>query len=75
VSTAEIVILVALPVLLLATGLVLNRLIAATAAAIAGMLDLVYGIVALAVALIGFAVRIRRIVARLIVTPLIGARR
>jgi len=72
VTTAEKVILILLVVLLPATGLVLNRLIGAVAAAIASMLDLVYGLVGLVMALVGFAVRIRRIVLRLIVTPVFG---
>jgi hypothetical protein len=72
VTAAEKVVLGLLALSLVATVLVLDRLIGAVAAAIASVLDLIYALVALAVALIGFAARIRRIVLRLIVTPVIG---
>jgi hypothetical protein len=75
VSAAEIAVLAVGLLLLLAMVLVLDRVIKRVAAAIASVLDLIRDLVSLALGLVGFAVRIRRIVFRLIVTPLIGPSR
>lgn len=60
---------------LLLTAVAVNRLIAAVAAAIAGMLDLVYAIADLARTLIAFSLRVRRLLLRSIFSPIFGAPR
>jgi hypothetical protein len=75
VSVIEIIILAGVAVLLLVTAVVLDRLIASVAAAIASVFDLIHAVVVLVLALIRFSVRVRRLVLRSIVAPLFGAPR